>query len=112
MTSVENMSQKSSPELALLEAQLALESEYLAVTRCAATVVALTKATSSTYSTVGSRRSRHKRSRTLPPLGDGHEPLEKDDVRDTLEDDLSAMISECQAEEELSRKALDAEMLA
>ena len=46
--SVENMSQRSSPELALLEAQLVLETEYLAVAkaraRCAATVVALTKA--------------------------------------------------------------------
>ena len=85
-----------------------LETEYLAVAkaraRCAATVVALTKATSSTNSSVRSRESRHKRSRTLPPLGDGHEPLEEDDVRDTLEDDMFAMISDCQAEEELSRK--------
>ena len=45
-------------------------------------------------------------------MGDNHEPLEEDDIRDTLEDDLCAIISECQAEEELSRKALDAQMLA
>ena len=70
VTSVENMSQRSSPELCLLEAQLVLETEYLAVAqaraRCAATVVALTLATSSTNSSVRSRGSRHKRSRTLP----------------------------------------------
>ena len=72
----------------------------------------MTKAASSTNSSVRSRGSRHKRSRTLPPLGDDREPLEEDDVCDTLEDDLSAMISECQAEEELSQKALCAQMLA
>ena len=70
VTSVENMSQRFSPELALLEAQLVLETEYLAVAkaraRCAATVVALTNATSSTNSSVRSSGSRHKRSRTLP----------------------------------------------
>ena len=41
VTSVENMSQRSSLELALLEAQLVLETEYLAVAQaragCAAT---------------------------------------------------------------------------
>ena len=110
VTSVDNMSQRFSPEVALLEAQLVLEAECLAVAearaRSAATVLALTKATSSSNSSVKSRGSRHKRSRTLPPLGDDHEPLEEDDLRDTLEDDLFAMISECQAEEELAQRPL------
>ena len=38
MTSVENMSQRSSPEFALLEAQLVLETEHLAVAKSLASV--------------------------------------------------------------------------
>ena len=122
-TSIARTSNRSASELAILEAQMQLDNDLVQVAeakaRATSTRVLFLKAeashsseTKSRGSDARSRGSRH-RVRIPPPVGATPRALPPPlNDEDNLERDLSAVMDEYHAEQELGRKALNAEMLA